>query len=597
MSEALTPPACTKCRTHRVRCDKAQPICGRCSRLGHRCEYPFKNAAAAYMNYVANLEEEIAQLEVELKQVQSIQRDTPQNLDSLNTPSIAGAPGQISSIASNESSRYLGASSGMAFIEAAIHLAQARGILDAPEEDLIPMDPPTVPSHLLDGLIQSRPSLSIPPRDLMQQLFHTFSSAQWQYRILESDEFDFFLDRYYRTVDFSDPVAAAAVHLVFAISLHLSGKNDSNIAASSLADAHHELVMGMLGSIIQHKTLETLQVILLLLLFSMVNPQKPIVWQLLGTALRIASSLRLHTEEGIGMTATEHDTSNDLPRRLFWSLYSMDRAVGNTLGRPTALQDSSITCNLPGEGSLGISAPLKIANHCFRLRQLQSEVADMLYQRTSDLIPNYIQTVQSRLDVWFREIPIQNSDQVLEWFHHSYYNLCMFIHRPSPANPKPSSDDLQRCFDAASRVIQIYTKLDERGSIDTTWMAVHWLFLASITQLYCLWTDENFRREANWTRINDDIQSSTMIFSAMTERWKSGRKMLRIYRRLSKSTLAKYTQIVHMEASSEGGDSTSPGVTQVSMSDIFGLNDSVLDSDILFWFDTEQMDHAPFYCA
>lgn len=557
--------------------------------MHHNCDYPSRNPAVAYMKYASQLEEEIAQLELEWDQVKSTQHDTPGDQDSNRALSTTDARSQIN--VSDDSSRYLGASSGMAFIEAAVHLAQAQGILDAFEEDPVPVELPTIPASLLDGFIHSRPSLSVPPRDSMGQLFGIFSSAQWQYVILEYGEFDAFLDRYYRTADLADPMAAAIAHLVFAISLHISGKNDSNLAASSLAGAHHDQAMGLLGPIMQHKTLESLQVILLLLLFSMVNPQKPIVWQLLGTALRLTSSLRLHTEEGI-RAAGASGASEGLPRRLFWATYSMDRAVGNTLGRPTALQDASITCSLPG-ATTGVPMSLKIASHCFQLRRLQSEVADTLYQRTLHFHGEYIPAVQARLDDWLERIPVGNSDHVLEWFHHSYYNLCMFIHRPSPANPKPGSDDMHRCFDAASRVIQIYTKLDERGSIDATWMAVHWLFLAAVTQLFCLWTDEDLRRESSWSQINDDMQSCTIILSAMTERWKSGRKMLRLYRRLSTGTLAKYTQTTHVEALGQDiNDPASIVLNQASMSEAFELNGLILDTDVRFWSDMETMDYA-----
>ncbi|KAF7554433.1 hypothetical protein G7Z17_g2886 [Cylindrodendrum hubeiense] len=591
MAENLIPPACTKCRIHRVKCDKVQPICGRCGRLGHPCEYPFRNPAAAYLSYATDLEEEIAQLEVELEHLNAVDQGIQYPPDSTDSPQMVKAADTDDNTPSKEAVRYLGASSGMAFIESAISLAQSRGILNAPEEELLPLEPLKIISPgLLEGLVDPRPSLTIPSRDTMRQLFNEFVSAQWQYRIIEPDEFDVYLDRYYGGGDSPDMIATAAVHLVLATTLHLSGKSEGNVAASNLAAAHHEKAMGMLGSINQYKTLESLQVMLLLLLLSMFNPQKPVAWHLLGSAIRTATAMRLHTEEGITMTAYSFDVSEDLPRRLFWTLYSMDRAVGNTLGRPTALQDSSITCQLPGAASSNIPLPQRIANHCFLLRRLQSEVADTLYQRTSEYAIDYIPSVQARLDMWFQDIPTHDSDHVVEWFHHSYYNLCMFIHRPSPANPKPTSDHLHRCFQASSRVIEIYHRLDQRGSIDTTWMAVHWLFLAAVTQLFSLWTDENLRREADWVRINDDTQACTMIFSAMTERWKSGRRMLKLYRRLSKGTLARYTQMSYVDTKTPAQGSDNQSEDFMDMPDISGLNEVVLDSDMQFWLNMEIAD-------
>jgi len=31
--------ACVKCRERKIRCNREQPICGRCARLGHNCKY------------------------------------------------------------------------------------------------------------------------------------------------------------------------------------------------------------------------------------------------------------------------------------------------------------------------------------------------------------------------------------------------------------------------------------------------------------------------------------------------------------------------------------------------------------------------------
>ncbi|KAH6974450.1 hypothetical protein BKA56DRAFT_659148 [Ilyonectria sp. MPI-CAGE-AT-0026] len=593
MAEKITPPACTKCKTHRVKCDKAQPICGRCRRLGHQGKYPFRNPAAAYLSYATELEDEIAQLEVELERLKATDQGIHQTPSLTDSPQLTKADNREDKTSPKEAARYLGASSGMAFIESAISLAQSQGILDAPEDDLLPLEPSTILSPgLVEGLVDSRQSLAIPPRDTMRKLFDAFDSAQWQYHIIEPAEFDVYLDRCYSGGNPPGTMATAALHLVLATALHLSGKSEGNMAASNLATAHHEHAMGMLGSINQHITLESLQVLLLLLLLSMFNPQKPVIWQLLGSALRTASGMRLHTEEGITTAASSFGVSEDLPRRLFWSLYSMDRAVGNTLGRPTALPDLSITCQLPGVASPNISLPQMIANHCFLLRRMQSEVADTLYQRISDYSIDYIPGVQARLDAWFRDIPVPNSDHVVEWFHHSYYNLCMFIHRPSPANPKPNSDDLHRCFEAASRVIQLYNRLDRRGNIDTTWMAVHWLFLVAVTQLFALWADENLRREADWVRINDDFQSSAMIFSAMTERWKSGRRMLRLYRRLSKGTLARYTHMGYLNANPPMNGSEGKRENFIDMTDMAGLNEVAIDTDIGFWLDMEMADNS-----
>lgn len=68
VESASLAPACGKCRSHRVRCDRIQPRCGRCSRLGHDCKYPDKSSATtAYVAYIGDLEAEVARVEDELR--------------------------------------------------------------------------------------------------------------------------------------------------------------------------------------------------------------------------------------------------------------------------------------------------------------------------------------------------------------------------------------------------------------------------------------------------------------------------------------------------------------------------------------------------
>jgi hypothetical protein len=186
----------------------------------------------------------------------------------------------------------------------------------------------------------------------------------------------------------------------------------------------------------------------------------------------------------------------------------------------------------------------RIANHCFRLRQLQSEAADVLYQRSVPYYPGFIDHVQERIDVWLEQVPREYLDSVAEdWFDHAYHNLCMFVRRPSVVNPFPSSSDLQRCFESASAVLKLYQKMHRISSIESTWMAVHWLFLAGITQLFCIWTDEQIRNSIDWTIIYEETHSTGMVLAAMAERLVSAQKMPQVYLELCTGTFKKYGEL------------------------------------------------------
>jgi hypothetical protein len=185
-----------------------------------------------------------------------------------------------------------------------------------------------------------------------------------------------------------------------------------------------------------------------------------------------------------------------------------------------------------------------IVNHCSQLRQLQSEVADVLYQQSLPYYAGFIDQMQGRLELWLGQIPREYLDPAgVDWFHHAYHNLCIFVHRPSVMNPFPSSSDLKLCFDSSSAVLKLYQMMHKFNSIDSNWMAIHWLFLAGITQLFCIWTDEHIRNSIDWTIIYEETHSTGMVLAALAERLVSAQKMPQVYLELCTGTFRKYGEL------------------------------------------------------
>lgn len=157
----------------------------------------------------------------------------------------------------------------------------------------------------------------------------------------------------------------------------------------------------------------------------------------------------------------------------------MDRVVGNTLGRPTTLQDRDISTGYPAISETPTTPPWDssantaeiLAIQGYKMRRMQSEVIDVMYQNSITLTDDFVPTLQQKLDNWLVEAP----DPSNEWILHSYHNLIITIYRPSKVNHTPSDDDLARCFTSSSAVVELYFKMNQTNAIDCTWMAIHWL--------------------------------------------------------------------------------------------------------------------------
>jgi hypothetical protein len=90
--------------------------------------------------------------------------------------------------------------------------------------------------------------------------------------------------------------------------------------------------------------------------------------------MRLSISMGLHKARSYA-TVAEEETA----KRVFWSLYNLDRLIASTLGRPLGIADEDISVSLPRElnddgteapGASAMTIPLQV----MRLRQIFSRI-------------------------------------------------------------------------------------------------------------------------------------------------------------------------------------------------------------------------------
>lgn len=273
--------------------------------------------------------------------VQQLEEKLTQLLQSQSTSRKASSEGSTSGLIPAYASdlrldepgrRFLGDSSGLFFIRAAVELAQDQGILrsDSSEEKHFPAH-----SAILDSLtclVDDSTSHIWPSSAEAQMLFAVFNRTQFQGEIVSQEEFDEYQHTFAEAGSPQAIRAGAALRMIFAIAMFVIGADESSSLAGKSAESYYEHTLGLLPHILPVKDLVSLQIVLLILKFSLANPKKPIVWHLLGYALRLSATLGLHRSDELDQPA-QITAAVNLRRRLFWAVYSIDRAVGNTLGR------------------------------------------------------------------------------------------------------------------------------------------------------------------------------------------------------------------------------------------------------------------------
>ena len=125
----------------------------------------------------------------------------------------------------------------------------------------------------------------------------------------------------------------------------------------------------------------------------------------IGIALRMAISLGLHQEVSdpeIDSCMREHR------RRVWWSLYSMERLLSVTSGHPISIQDEDIDLLAPAPKP-GEDGHLASTLTCYtELSRIHAVIGEKIYRKRQKSGPDLsvcIQHIMKRLDGWLEQLP------------------------------------------------------------------------------------------------------------------------------------------------------------------------------------------------
>jgi hypothetical protein len=126
----------------------------------------------------------------------------------------------------------------------------------------------------------------------------------------------------------------------------------------------------------------------------------------IGSALRMAITLGLHQEPtlaGIDGEANEHR------RRVWWSVYSLDRIHSAKSGNPITIQDEDIGVELPSRlSSEPEFCPAVVLRHYTKLSQINGQIMTNIYRRKPKSGSSLMAAVRSivlALSQWQQELP------------------------------------------------------------------------------------------------------------------------------------------------------------------------------------------------
>ncbi|KAI9373030.1 fungal-specific transcription factor domain-containing protein [Aspergillus egyptiacus] len=495
--------ACDFCRKRKKKCDFRYPNCSACTRAGVRCTIappgPQVANAPVPRDQLEKLQDRVQWLEEVVRRKTGISvadKPTGSALDEDGDPNLwhqlpaimikvtPGSPNDQASIASG-SVTGIGSSASPASADSAVgtELPNVGEIF----RDKLENRGPSI----------SRPVLSVPaPRVLRLGSLEEaervtgqyFDSMGYQYPFLHRVEYLDNLRRVYAG-EILSPEAHFSYHITIAIGLIIGSADNAEARAMEFYRASNET----LPMALHNEDITALRSLLSLALYTLFATTGPSIWHVLGTALRLATSLGLHKARQ--PTSTIDD---EMAKRAFWSLYNLDRLIASTLGRPLGLADEDITVSLPREfnddwteapGSSSMTIPIQVV----RLRRIFSQIYRYLYSTnqpppTPTELSLTLRHFRQELDDWRASSPIYPPALLYStsYFDYLHATTLLLLYRPSPRNPTPDPTSIISCGNASIAVIRSYWDSYSVGKLKWIWLTLSQIYFAGITILWCL---------------------------------------------------------------------------------------------------------------
>ncbi|KAI0950725.1 hypothetical protein AcW1_007961 [Taiwanofungus camphoratus] len=278
-------------------------------------------------------------------------------------------------------------------------------------------------------------------------------------------------------------------------------------------------------------------------------------WTIIGVGVRLAQDVGAHRRKVYNSPPTVEE---ELWKRAFWVLVSMDRSISHALGRPCAIQDEDFDLDLPiecddeywthSDPDLAFKQPpgkpsIVTFFNCFlRLNQILAFALRTIYSinKSKALLgfvgqqweQHIVAELDSALNKWIDSVPDHlrwdpNRENMIfltqsASLYASYYQLQIAVHRPfipSPRKPSPLSfPSLAICTNAARSCTHVLDVHFQRTGMPMYQNQMA-LFTAGIVLLLNIWGGKRSGLTTDPSKEMADVHKCMKMLKALEVKW------------------------------------------------------------------------------
>ncbi|KXJ87276.1 fungal-specific transcription factor domain-domain-containing protein [Microdochium bolleyi] len=649
--------SCQRCHKRKKRCDRRLPQCDNCRAALVACSFldDDRQLGSYPIAFVQGLEARVEELE---QQLATLGTASSSSNTGLGTEQQHHQPAQQTSLADElralslqaAAERHLGSTSGISF--ARLTQTVLRRLTpdkadfvfeNVLEDNLDTLFAQGSPSTLLDAVasfpqggfgIGSAPNpfpqplfgqisladitdmdvslatLPLPPETHIRHLVDFyFAHTHTLYPFVPRAEFNNVLAS--TLADPTDPLAQSPLSLFriwMVLAIGSTTYSSITLTEESESVLYYSKALEYLEAAFGYGDLAALEVIMLQVCYSFFNQLGPNTWFLVGLAARLAIGMGLHsasTYEGFPFDAVQKR------KRLFFSIYMMDRLVSTALGRPFAIHDDDIDVevfskhrpwwdhadsfvkpfdDIDDQDVSAASSPtttrmpdpfkpslMAIPLHILRLRRIASKIARLVYSNRHGAPPGtiaaqsptiiqqqdqgeeIIQALHRELIDWRRGMPFPLPDthpQVPHlsstWFDLNYYTHLAMLYRPSPLLPQPSASRVATLQDAAAMAIRQAGSMHRQRRFAYNWLNLLSVYTSALALIYATTArPESLSAVLADSKAIDDLQIAVELFDTLAAKFSVASKV----KRMVEEIIARY-EYLRSNTSAQAADSS-----------------------------------------
>ncbi|KAL2832890.1 fungal-specific transcription factor domain-containing protein [Aspergillus cavernicola] len=595
--------ACTRCKTRKQKCDNEYPVCSNCLRAGAECDKAsVRQENGSQSEYTRALEDRIAHLESQLESRTTSSRAShvahpvaallsPHNQETGQTGSAVGGTGNgidhnavgelvgFLAINSSEAPAYIGSSSGLSLAANLGEMVQAtvwnqvlspsrnQPTLSSGGRGNGPASSSSGPSGLPPQPSLSDPGLdrprtlrmeellaksTEPPNDEMGgRILHAYlTRLHVRYPFMDRKELWRLHEDRWRLAKAkreelvkSERFGIFKLYLTYAIgatTMQLSEKYDY-----VPPERFYITALQQVPAMCETRSVENIEAMTLLVVYHLRSASSQGVWYMIGLAMRTAIDLGLHRKAN---EINLDPITAQMRRRLFWTVYYLERVVSMSLGRPFSIADRHIDLPLPvdvdddvrdpallptpspppttnsPESNINTNADtnhrittLTFAIYLIKLRRIDSRIQYKIYRADRPL-----HSIRVKMDRLFLELEEWKSSAFQRFsgsdldYPMLHYNRALRLLIQPFLPSLPLTDPYYHiCLRAAGDICQTHKRLHQTLEYGHSFLAVQTVFMAGITLLYALWT----HTDQVWSvRMSNDIRACSTVLFVMGER-------------------------------------------------------------------------------